>query len=191
MRLAILIALAGLAGCAGTDGSDDLAPLRREETEVVQFAARVKAIDLESRLVTLTDASGEETVFHADEAVKNLPQVRVGDELVGQLAESVVLEVREPTAEERAAGVSILEVNATAPPGDKPAGRFVRQIVAVLTIEAIDAEAGTATLRGPAGNARVLPVRDRRNLERVKVGDTVVATYTEALSLKVRTPGEP
>jgi hypothetical protein len=29
---------------------------------------------------------------------------------------------------------------------------------AVLTIEAIDAEAGTATLRGPAGNARVVPV---------------------------------
>jgi len=45
---------------------------------------------------------------------------------------------------------------------------------------------GTATLRGPAGNARVLPVRDRRNLERVKVGDTVVATYTESLSLAVR-----
>ena len=178
-------------GCAGSGGASDTAPLRREETEIVRFEARVKAVDLERRLVTLTDASGEEAVFHADAAVQNLPQVRVGDELVGQRAESMVLEVREPTAEERDAGVSILEVNATAPPGDKPAGRFVRQIVAVLTIEAIDAEAGTATLRGPAGNARVLPVRDRRNLERVKVGDTVVATYTEALSLKVRTPGEP
>ena len=191
MRLAIVIGLAGLLGCAGSGGSDDLAPLRREETEVVKIEARVRAVDLERRLVMLTDASGGEAVFFADEAVKNLPQVRVGDELVGQLSESMVLEVRQPTAEERAAGATILEVDATAPPGDKPAGRFVRQIVAVLTIEAIDAEAGTATLRGPAGNARVIPVRDRRNLERVKVGDTVVATYTEALSLKVRTPEQP
>jgi hypothetical protein len=190
MRLAIVMGLAGLLGCAGSGGSGDPAPLRREQTEVVQVEARVKAVDLEKRLVTLTDASGGEAVFHADEAVKNLPQVRVGDELVGQLSESVVLEVREPTVEERAAGASILEVNATAPPGDKPAGRFVRQIVAVLTIEAIDAEAGTATLRGPAGNTRVIPVRDRRNLERVKPGDTVVATYTEALSLQVRAPEE-
>jgi hypothetical protein len=191
MRLVIVMVLAGLLGCAGSGGAGDPGPLRREETEVMRFEATVKAVDLETRLVTLTDASGGEAVFHADEAVKNLPQVRAGDEVVGQLAESVVLEVREATAEERAAGASILEVNATAPPGEKPAGRFVRQIVAVLTIEAIDAEASTATLRGPAGNLRVVPVRDRRNLERVKVGDTVVATYTEALSLKVRAGDAP
>jgi hypothetical protein len=193
MRLAILIALAGLVGCAGTGGPGGSAgePLRREETQVVSVQARVKAVDLEKRLVTLTDASGDEAVFHADEAVKNLPQVRVGDEVVGELAESVVLEVRPATPEERAAGASILEVAATAEPGQRPAGRFVRQIRAVLTIEAIDAEAGTATLRGPAGNARVVPVRDRRNLERVKIGDTVVATYTEALSLEVRAPTGP
>jgi hypothetical protein len=188
MRLATVITLAGLVGCAGSGGprGGDAAPLRREETQVVSVQARVKAVDLEKRLVTLTDASGDEAVFHADEAVKNLPQVRVGDEVVGELAESVALEVRQATPEERAAGVSILEVTAAAQPGERPAGRYVRQVRAVLTIEAIDADAGTATLRGPAGNARVIPVRDRRNLERVKVGDTVVATYTESLSLEVR-----
>jgi hypothetical protein len=193
MRFPISLALAALVACAGSGGSRDLdaEPLRREETQVVSVQARVKAVDLEKRLVTLADASGEEAVFHADEAVRNLPQVRVGDELVGELAESVVLEVRPATPEERAAGASILEVTARAEPGQRPAGRFVRQIRAVLTIEAIDADAGTATLRGPAGNARVVPVRDRRNLERVKVGDTVVATYTESLSLEVRAAAGP
>jgi hypothetical protein len=191
-EFALVIALVGLAGCAGSGGSrGDEAPLRREESQVVSFQARVKAVDLEKRLVTLQDASGEEAVFHADEAVRNLPQVRVGDEVVGELAEAIVLEVRPATREEAAAGASILDVVATAEPGQRPAGRFVRQIRAVLTIEALDAEAGTATLRGPAGNARVVPVRDRRNLERVKVGDTVVATYTESLTLEVRAPSGP
>jgi hypothetical protein len=60
MRLAIVMLLAGLAGCASSGGSGDLAPLRREETEIVRIEARVKAVDLEKRRVTLTDASGGE-----------------------------------------------------------------------------------------------------------------------------------
>ena len=102
MWFAFVIAFVGLVGCAGSGGSrgDEAAPLRREETQVVAFQARVKAVDLEKRLITLQDASGDEAVFHADEAVKNLPQVRVGDEVLGELAESVVLEVRPATPEE-------------------------------------------------------------------------------------------
>ena len=191
MRLALLTLSLALAGCAGSGGSSDT-PLRREETQVTTFQARVKAVDHEKRLVTLTDeAGGDEAVFHADAGVKNLAQVKPGDRLVGQLAESVVLEVRPPTEEELASGADVLEVLATAEPGEKPAGVYARQITAVLTIEAIDKAGGTATLRGPAGNSRVVPVRDPRNLERVKIGDTVVATYTEALSLEVVAPAAP
>jgi hypothetical protein len=190
-RLALAFAALLASGCAGSGGSSNEPSLRREETEVVEFRARVSAIDLDKRLVTLRDESGGEATFQADEAVKNLPQVRVGDELVGQLAESVVLELREPTAEERAAGADILEVTASAEPGEKPAGVYVRQITAVLTIEAIDEAAGTATLRGPAGNSATIPARNPANLKKVKVGDTVVATYTEALKLEVRSPAAP
>jgi len=191
-RLAILVALAVLAGCAGSGGSGSggaaAPPLRREVTDVVAVQARVKAIDQKTRQVTLVDDGGGEATFYADEGVRNLAQVKVGDRLVGQLAQSVVLEVREPTPQEAAEGASILEVAARAEPGQRPAGVYVREITAVLVIEAIDEAAGTATLRGPAGNARVVPVRDRANLDRVAVGDTVVATYTESLALEVRGP---
>jgi hypothetical protein len=189
-RFAIVCAAALAAGCAGgSSGKDSETPLRREEVAVAQIHARVTAIDPKKRLVTLAEPSGGgEAVFHADEAVKNFSQIRVGDELVGEVAESLVLELREPTEAERAAGPSILEVLATAEPGHRPAGEFVRQIRAVLTIVAFDEQAGTATLRGPAGNERTLRARDRANLERVKVGDPVVATYTESLRLEVRAP---
>lgn len=192
-RLAIVAALAVLAGCAGSGGSGGEAaePLRREVTEVVAVRATVKAVDQRTRRVTLVDESGGEAVFYADEAVKNLAQVKPGDVLEGELAESVVLEVREPTPQEAAEGASILEVAATAEPGQRPAGVFARQITAVLVIEAIDEAAGTATLLGPAGVPRVVPVRNPANLKRVAVGDTVVATYTETLALEVRAPGSP
>lgn len=197
VRLSALVLVATLLlACAGSGGSSESGgaaaqPLRREETQVVTARARVAAVDQAKRLVTIRDASGEEATFYADPAVKNLPQVKVGDDLVGELAQSLVLELREPTPEEQAAGPSILEVLATAEPGQKPAGLYVREIRAVLTVDAIDQEAGTVTLRGPAGNERTLPARDRRNLARVKVGDTVVATYTESLHLEVVPPAAP
>ncbi len=188
LRFVIVCAAAFAAGCAGSGGSKSEAPLRREDSAVAQIRARVTAVDQKKRLVTLADDAGGEATFEADAAVKNFAQVRVGDELVGALAESLVLELREPTAEERETGPSILEVLATAEPGHKPAGEFVRQIRAVLTIEAIDKKAGTATLRGPAGNSRTIRARDPKNLDLVKVGDPVVATYTEALRLEVVAP---
>jgi hypothetical protein len=191
-HLAIALAAALLAACAGSGSggppSEAAEPLRREDVQIVVVEARVSAIDLDTRQVTIQDASGGEATFYADEAVKNLPQVRVGDTLVGELIQSVVLELRAPTQEELEAGTAVLDVVATAAPGEKPAGHFVRQIRALLTVQAIDKQAGTATLIGPAGNARTIPARDPKNLDLVHVGDTIVATYTESLRLEVRAP---
>lgn len=189
-RLAFAFALAALA-CAGSSGSEQAEPLRREETQVMTMRARVAAVDLASRQVKLVDAAGRESVFYADEEVRNLPQVKVGDEVVGEYAQSIALEVREPTAAEREAGTSVLEVAARAEPGQKPSGTYVRQVTALLTIAAIDKAAQTATLRGPAGNLQVVKARNPANLDRVKVGDTVVATYTETLLLEVVGPASP
>jgi len=192
LRFAIVCAAALAAGCAGSGGSGGASeePLRREDVAVAQFTARVAAIDHAKRLVTLVDESGGEATFHADEGVRNLQQVKVGDEVIGTVAESVVLELREPTAAELEAGASVLEVVARAEPGQRPAGQYTRQIRAVLVVDAIDKKAGTATLRGPLGNTRTIKARDPANLDRVKVGDSVVATYTEALSLEVRAPAK-
>jgi hypothetical protein len=192
LRFAFVCAAALAVGCAGSSGSSKTEePLRREDTAVAQIQMRVKAVDQKKRLVTVVDASGGEATFEADPAVKNFPQIRVGDDLIGTLAESLVLELREPTADELAAGPTVVEALATAEPGHKPAGEYVREIRAILVVEAIDKKAGTATLRGPAGNSYTIPARDPKNLDRVKVGDTVAATYTEALRLEVRAPATP
>jgi hypothetical protein len=190
-RLArVLVALAALAGCAGSGGSGGSAePIRREAVDVVAVEAKVAAIDRAQRRVTLVDASGGEAAFQADEAVRNFDRIQVGDDVVGKLVEALVLEVRPPTPEEAAAGLAVLEVAARAEPGQRPAGLYVRRITAVLTIDALDREARTATLRGPAGNSRVVPVLNPANFDRVRVGDEVVATYTESLSLEVLAPG--
>jgi len=137
----LLLALAFLA-CA-TSNEPKVA---REETQVASFRARVAAVDQKTRVITLVDAEGSRATFRADEAVQNLPQVNVGDQVVGELMESLAIEVRPATAEEKAAPDSIAELAAAAEPGQKPAGLLVRQVKALYTIESIDKPAGVGTL---------------------------------------------
>jgi hypothetical protein len=175
---ALVFALAFLA-CATKPGPS------REETHVTTFQARVEAVDLKTRLVTLVDAQGTRATFHADDAVVNLPQVKVGDTVMGQVIQSFAIEVRPATAEEKATPNSMTEVAVGAEPGERPAGLYVRRAKALFTIASIDKAAGGGTLRDSTGELHFVKVRDPAVLDRVKVGETVVVTVTDEVRLEV------
>jgi hypothetical protein len=185
MRRALALGFAlALTACATSDEPK----VSREETQISTFKARVGAIDQQTRVVTLVGADGSRTTFRADEAVKNLAQVKVGDEVVGKLVETLMIEVRKPSPDDKATAASVADVVATAEPGQKPAGLWVRQIEAVYTIESIDKAKGGGTLRDASGKSTFVKARDPAVLDRVKVGDTVVVTLLQGLSLEVLTP---
>ncbi len=59
----------------------------------------------------------------------------------------------------------------------------------VATITGIDRASERVTLTGPGGESTTVKARDPRNLDKIKVGDPVVITYTEAVGISVeRTP---
>ena len=60
-----------------------------------------------------------------------------------------------------------------------------RQTTIVATIEAINEAKGSVTLRGPEGRSVDVTARDPKNLKKVKVGDLVEITYTEALAVSI------
>ena len=61
----------------------------------------------------------------------------------------------------------------------------------VATVEAVDAAKREITLKGPKGNVASFSVTPEvRNLEQVKVGDRLVVTYLEALSLTLKKDGK-
>ena len=70
-----------------------------------------------------------------------------------------------------------------------PAGTAQRQIRAVVIIEALDRQAQTVTVKGPRGRSYVAHVTDPSNFDKVRIGDTIVLTFTEstAVSLKSAT----
>jgi Cu/Ag efflux protein CusF len=152
----------------------------------VTATARVKAVDLQTRRVTLERADGSEVTFYADDTVRNLPQVKVGDEVTASYYESLAYEVKRSST--ATPGAAMAEEAARAKLGEKPAGAGARVTTIVATITGIDKAAGTVTLQGPAGRATTIKARDPRNLERVAVGDLVEITYTEAVAVSVDKP---
>jgi hypothetical protein len=66
-----------------------------------------------------------------------------------------------------------------------PAGVGAREVSVTVTIEGIDKAAGTVTFKGPAGNSSTVRAADPKNLEKIKVGDRVGITYTEAVAISV------
>jgi hypothetical protein len=178
---ALVLALAFLA-CASKPGPS------RQETQVTEFQARVEAVDQKTRRVTLVDADGTRATFRADDAVVNLPQVKVGDTVVGQVMQSFAVEVRPATAAEKAAPNSVAEMATAAEPGEKPAGLYVRQAKALFTIASIDKAKGGGELKDSEGKLHFVKVRDPKVLDRVKVGETVVVTVTDAVRIEVVAP---
>ena len=184
-RSTALLCLLLLAACA----SGQQPGPSREETAVRSFRARVEAIDHATRRVTLVDEAGDKLIFRADEGVRNLDQVKVGDELQGDLVEKLLIEARAATEDEKVAPVQVVEGLVRAEPGEKPAGLFVRELKSVFTVASIDVAAGGGELRDANGELHFVKARNPAVLERLKVGDTVVVTYTEALRLQVVAPG--
>jgi hypothetical protein len=98
-------------------------------------------------------------------------------------------------AVEAGASPTLLTAQASAPaakpkaqePGKPKAGEVV--VVTLRgTVEAIDKEKGTVTIKGRQRTLTV-QVRDPKKLEAIKVGDPVVGKYYEALALEVKKPG--
>lgn len=201
IRVMTLCATLTVLGCAG--GNMEAPPAPRPtapaaapqalpsgivDAGAVTTTARVKSVDQQTRYVVLERADGSEVAFYADAQVRNLAQVKAGDEVRATFYESLAYEVKKPGT--ATPGATVTEGIARAKPGEKPAGIEAQAITMVATIVAIDKTAGTVTLRGPNGKTTAVKARDPRNLERVTVGDLVEITYTEAIAIAVEKSGK-
>ncbi len=157
----------------------------RSAGDVTTITAKIEAIDLASRVVTVKGPLGRTVALKVDDRVKNLPQVKVGDEIVLKYAEAVsVTLVRGGPGRSQTVTTA---APVTAPAGAKPGAAAARQTRIVARIEQISPK-GVVLLEGP--NARYVEVRvkDPKVINEIKVGDDVEITYIEALVVDVVTP---
>ena len=98
--------------------------------------ATVTAINQKTRMVTLKGPDGKSQTIQVDEAVKNLPQVKKGDQVVVTYYESLAYNVVRQTGVKR--GVTVAEQVGTAQPGDMPAAVGARAVTVIAKIKGID-----------------------------------------------------
>lgn len=118
--------------------------------------------------------------------MRNLPQVKVGDEMITQYKESLAVYVKKADPGMPLADPQTSEATTRAAVGDKPAASVAKTSTITASVTAIDKAKHTVTLKGPKGNSRTIEVKDPKNLEGVNVGDVVVAEYSEAVAVAVQ-----
>jgi len=151
------------------------------DARLVSSSATVEAIDQKTRMITLRAPSGERITFKADDMIKNLSQVKVGDKVVVDYLESVAIQVVKP-GESEGDRETVVE---TAEPGQKPAGVAAEKTTVTATIEKIDHSMPSITLKVPDGNLVTVKVRHPERLKLVKVGDTLKITFEKAVAVAV------
>jgi hypothetical protein len=144
-------------------------------------SARVVAIDVPSRRLDLELADGRQIGLRAGPEVRRLAEIRAGDVVNVAFVEALALQLAK-----KGGTVSRTEDSGErrSPSGALPGGISQSETVIVADVVAVDAVAGTVTLRGPK-QSLTLRIRDSRQLALVRPGDQVQATYTEAVAVSI------
>jgi len=151
----------------------------------VKIVAVVTDIDLETRQISLEIPSGDIITLTARENVVKLEDISVGDTLVTTYLAGLEAELREPTAEELAEPWLVVEEGAVSAEGEQPAIGGARVIRAVCTIEGMNRELGTVTIKDSRGKLHVIGDVEPEKMDGVALGQTVVVVYAEALALSL------
>ena len=179
--LILMIALSlNIGACTSTTPPKE--ELKVERSNVVTVSVTVEKIDLQKRMVTLRGPEGNLRTLHVGKEVVNLPQVRVGDKVEIDYAETLAVRMAEPGEVRN----EVKAVVGKAKPGQKPGYVEETETTVTATILALDKVKETATLKLVDGNMVVVQVQDPANFDKVKVGDTIVITYTNGLAIAVR-----
>ena len=161
-------------------------PVTGRQTAVASVTATVQAIDYNTREVTLKGALGNAVTFTVDKRVARLNEIKVGDEVTADYYVSIAGEARPATDAEKLNPIQILKETAKAPEGTEPAAGALRVIRVVCTVEGLDRPTKMLTVAGPRGNLVMVQVTDVSKLSQLRLGETIIVTYTEALAVGIQ-----
>ncbi len=189
------IFLTGVAAYAQTPSSDAQAPVvmtptgtpgQATATRTIRITATIKALDVANRIVTLQTPAGDTQTFKVGPQVQRLGEFAVGDTIVLDYHQGLALEFQP-------AGSEVVPPTAGAVAGrastdQAPGGAAAAGVKATVTVTAIDSAKRLVTFQGPGGNVYQVTAGPKIKLEKLKVGDHLLATYIEAVAVSLEKP---
>ena len=160
----------------------ETAPGTAAAVATTKGSGTIKAIDSNTRTVTILGDGGTELSFVAGPDVKNFAQLAVGQRVNAEYVQALTLELKPGSTEP--VSRTIEGDTGAAAEGKLPAGMIRQRIRIVAEVTAVNQETKTVTLKGPERTVD-LKLDDPEQVARVKVGDRVEAVYVEATAIAV------
>ena len=152
--------------------------------DAIQIQGKVKSIDKQNRSVVVVGPQGKEVALALGPQVRNFDQIKVGDLVTLTYAQAVALELHKSVNGGKLGQPIVAEEAVRAAPGAKPAGAVERTVTLTANVTKVDQKSQMVTLKGPNRTVE-LKVKDPAMLQKIKVGDQVDATFTEAMAIEV------
>jgi hypothetical protein len=158
-------------------------PGKVEAKRTLRITATVYAVDPERRIVTLqNDLGGIETMKVGPE-VKRLQDFMVGDTVVIDYDQGLVLEFQ-PAGTEFVPPTAVA-VGERAGGGPAAVGARAMGVQGTVTVVAINAKRRVVTLQSPGENLYKVKAGPEVKLDKLRVGDKLLATYVEAVAIRL------
>jgi hypothetical protein len=181
MKALTTTSTAGVLAAALSVAASPLAAQTKTITgETRTLTATVEAIEKANREVTVKKADGTYEVFYVPTEIKRFDTLKIGDKVSAKYYENMVVSVKPAGSKDvdTTSGGIVRAENA-------PAGTVSHQRAITATITAIDPKVPSITFTGPNGWKYSTRVKDTDALAKVKVGDKVDITWTEAMILSL------
>jgi len=163
-------------------------PTALGEGVLVQKTGTIMDVDQANRLVTIKGPEGGMVTVQAGPEVKNLDQVKPGDQVTVSYYQSMAVDVIAPGSAAKSESETTM---VRAEPGAMPAGAVGRQERKTVKIASVDPIKKAISFYDENGRWREVSM-DRPDLEHylteLKDGDTVEVVFTEALAVSITAP---
>ncbi len=147
--------------------------------------ATVTAINSKTRKVSMVTDQGKKFSAKAGPEVVNFPQIRVGDRLMVELTEELVVRMAKPGETVEDSGETMI---ALATLGSKPGAMTAETYQVTATVVAMDKRNREATLGFPDDTTKVVAVRQDIDMDRYNAGDKVIIRATEVFAISMTAP---
>jgi hypothetical protein len=145
--------------------------------------ATITAIDVAARTVTLKAKSGETQTFNVRPEVKRFDEFAVGDVIMVEYEQGLALEFQ-PAGSENVP-VTATATGSRAAKDQAPGVAAAAGVRGTVTVTKIDGAKRLVSFTGPGGNVYQVKAGPKVQLEKLKVGDRLLATYVEAVAIKL------
>jgi hypothetical protein len=157
-------------------------------TRYTKVTATVQAVDKAKRTVTLKEADGRSETINVPPEVKRLDEVAVGDTVEVEVQEGLLLEYQ-PAGTESVAPEAVV-VAERAPKSQAPGGAAAAGIQGTVTVTSIDLKSRIVQFQDTQGSKYQVKAGPKVQLERLKVGDRLLATYVAGVAVTLKKPGQ-